>query len=205
MSRYQIRLILCALTLTFFLQNCGFSQNAQKAHHSVRQQTIPKSGLKVGSEVKAFNPLHYSGPDKGTNHCPVCTHLDKPVVFVFGKQTLNTIGLARQLESLTNEYSSVGLKCFVILTDGSKTSASDLVRHYQFRNVGICLLDPESQAEVIKDYHIDNRFENTVLFYRNYVVEENTINLQTLEMNRLVATIARSVAHGKNQSAAMGR
>ncbi|MCL6624749.1 MAG: hypothetical protein K6T17_09070 [Fimbriimonadales bacterium] len=30
----------------------------------------PESGLNVGATVPAFNPVHVTGPDKGTTKCP---------------------------------------------------------------------------------------------------------------------------------------
>jgi hypothetical protein len=30
----------------------------------------PESGLNVGDTTPAFNPIHVSGPKKGTNTCP---------------------------------------------------------------------------------------------------------------------------------------
>lgn len=30
-----------------------------------------QSGLELGKTLPAFNPIHVTGPDKGTNTCPV--------------------------------------------------------------------------------------------------------------------------------------
>jgi hypothetical protein len=30
----------------------------------------PESGLNIGATVPAFNPVHVTGPDKGTTKCP---------------------------------------------------------------------------------------------------------------------------------------
>jgi hypothetical protein len=30
----------------------------------------PESGLGIGATVPAFNPVHVTGPDKGTTKCP---------------------------------------------------------------------------------------------------------------------------------------
>ena len=169
--------------------------SASDAHAQDNQASsgnqAPQSGLPVGAEVSAWNPIHYSGPDAGTKHCPVCTHLEKPVVLVFGKQTLNTIALARQLESLAANSEDY-LKCFVILTDGTQASAEMLVRHYRFRHVGICLLDPETRPEDLTAYKINERFENTVLYYRDYLVKSNLINLQSPDIAQLAAVIENS-------------
>ena len=158
-----------------------------------RSPRQPVSGLAVGAEVAAWNPIHYSGPDAGTNHCPVCTYLDKPVVLVFARQTLNTVALVRQLESLATTNANAGLKCFVILIDGTPNTAKELAEQYRLRNVGVCLLDQKTRTADLKTYNIDARFENTVLYYRNYVVEANRINFQSLDMGQLQAEIAKSL------------
>ncbi len=36
-----------------------------------QQEQPPDTGLKVGDEVPAYNPIHVAGPDKGTDTCPV--------------------------------------------------------------------------------------------------------------------------------------
>ncbi len=36
-----------------------------------QKEAVPDTGLKVGDEVPAYNPIHVAGPDKGTDTCPV--------------------------------------------------------------------------------------------------------------------------------------
>lgn len=40
-------------------------------------------GLKVGANVPAYDLWHVTGPDKGTETCPVCTYVNRPMVQVF--------------------------------------------------------------------------------------------------------------------------
>lgn len=48
----------------------GFSLLAGEGSVSKSEEKL-QSGLELGKILPAFNPIHVTGPDKGTNTCPV--------------------------------------------------------------------------------------------------------------------------------------
>src|SRR5271156_998321 len=77
----------------------------------------PQSGLQKGESVEPWNPIHVAGPDRGTNTCPVCSYLERPVVVIFAKDSVETIKLAMRLEKLVATHQKNELKGVLTVLD----------------------------------------------------------------------------------------
>jgi hypothetical protein len=149
----------------------------------------PASGLRPGEQVEPWNPIHVTGPDRGTNQCPVCTYLEKPVVVVFAKDTTNTAELATRLEPLASEYRTAGLRVVVAVVDIGPDRAKALAADLKFADISLCYLPPMSGPKELKAYRIDPAVENTVMVYKNYTVAATFVNLLAKDGGRVAEVI----------------
>ena len=152
------------------------------------------SGLAVGDEVTAWIPVHITGPDAGTRHCPVCTYLENPTVLVFAKDTANTVSLANRLEDLAGKYQDSELKVVLVLTNGSNSGVQQMARANRLDRISICLLDPETRSEDLRVYQISNQSENTIMLYRDYVVQWKQAGLRAADFDDLELAVQDTVA-----------
>lgn len=137
----------------------------------------PVPGLKPGDEVEPWNPVHVAGPDKGTNNCPVCTYLEKPVVVAFVKETPNSAELLVRLEAIAREHRKTGLRVVVAVTDAGPEKVKELGDAAGVTDVALCCLSAKTGAKELKAYKIDPGAENTVILYKNYVVTATFVNV----------------------------
>lgn len=127
----------------------------------------PGSGLRPGEQVEPWNPLHVTGPDRGTNVCPLCTYLDKPVVVVFAKDTANTAQLVARLEPLARKHRAAGLRVVVAVVDIGLERAKALAADLKLADVSLCYLTRKSGPKELKAYRIEPAAENTVMVYKD--------------------------------------
>ena len=144
-----------------------------------------QSQLSVGDEVAAFNPRHVIGPDAGTNLCPICTYLDATAVLIFAKQTANTVSLANRLETLAATFEPKGLHIFLVITDGTEAEIQQMARANDLNRISISVLEPESRADDLAAWKIDANNENTVVIYRDYIIQWKKNELRAAEFDEL--------------------
>jgi protocatechuate 3,4-dioxygenase beta subunit len=153
----------------------------------------PASGLRVGDSVEPWNPIHVAGPDRGTNACPVCTYLEKPVVVVFAKDTPNTAALTARLEGLAAEKRKTDLRVVVAVVNAGPERVAQLAATLKLADVSLCYLSARSRASDLKAYKIDLAAENTAVVYKNYTVTDAFINLPAGDFARLAAAIGKQL------------
>jgi len=147
-----------------------------------------KSGPGVGDMVSAFEPTHVTGPDAGTNTCPVCKYGNTPAVQVWvnGDKLENVSKIADTLESAIKMQGSAKLKGFIVFIK-PKNESKDMVEGQlkmiaskcHLKNVGLVYVDGP-KSEPIETYNINTNssVKNTVLVYHNRKVNANFVNLQ---------------------------
>ena len=146
----------------------------------------PKSGLPVGQAVSAFTPTHVTGPDAGTNTCPVCKYGIVPAeqVWVTGDSLEHVGQIARALESSIQRVGPAKLKAFIIFVkpknESSKTLSTELksvAAKNNLSNVGLLYVDGPG-ALPIRAYRINTSGEvkNTVMVYHQLHVDANFSN-----------------------------
>ena len=174
---------LLAVLTTLFLAIGAFEQSAAA--------NPPASGLRPGEQVEPWNPVHVTGPDRGTNLCPVCTYLEKPVVVVFAKDTTNTAVLATRLEPLARKHRAAGLRVVVAVVDIGPDRAKALAADLKFADISLCYLTPKTGPKELKAYQIDPAAENTVMVYKNYTIAATFVNLPAKDDWRVAESIEK--------------
>src|SRR5262249_50704846 len=128
-----------------------------------------KSGPEVGGSVFAFEPHHVTGPDAGTNTCPVCKYGNTPAVQGLGNhEDQVTIGkIVKTLEKRAAKNPS-GFKAFVIDViepKAQKQTAAVLrgiAKASGAKNVALAYVAKGDQS--VGDYaiNLDKKVKNTV-------------------------------------------
>ncbi len=164
------------------------------------------SGLKPGEFVSAFEPHHVTGPDRGTDTCPVCKYGATPAVQVWVNQDNwgNVAKIATDLEGQISKNGSKNLKAFVVYVKPSSVKASQVKTDFEniavankLSQVALTFVDGPSDAAV-GEYKIntDSSIKNTVLVYSNRAVVKNFVNLKADEsgLAGLNAAVKQAVA-----------
>lgn len=140
------------------------------------------SGLSVGDMTSAFEPHHVSGPDAGTDTCPVCKYGNRPAVQIWAQpgDAENTMKLAADLDAKV-AASKHEFKAFVVnlsmcskCIDATKTMASKT----KLKNVGITYIDKGSDAVEAYKINTASDVKNTVFVYKNRKVVAKFVNLK---------------------------
>ncbi|MCE9562150.1 MAG: hypothetical protein K8U57_08860 [Planctomycetes bacterium] len=152
-----------------------------------------KSGLLPKESVEPWNPKHVAGPDRGTNACPVCTYLEKPVVLVFAKDTSNTTALTSKLEALALEKKKTGLRIVVTILDASPERLAQLAEEVKIAEVALCYLNPKSRAADLKSYRINPAAENTIMIYKDYTVTDTFVDLPAAAFGRIATAVSKQL------------
>jgi protocatechuate 3,4-dioxygenase beta subunit len=146
-----------------------------------------ESGLRPKESVEPWNPLHVAGPERGTNTCPVCTYLEKPVVVVFAKDTPNTVALIARLEGLAARHRKNGMRVVVAVTDAGPERLARLAAELEITDLALCRLNPKTQAADLKAYRINPAVENTIMLYKDYTVTAAFVNLHAASFDNVSA------------------
>lgn len=167
--------------------------------------TSSESGPKVGGDVYAFQPTHVTGPDKGTNTCPVCKYGKEPAaqVWVNNDDPGNVVKIAKTLESAIDKDGLHKFRAFVVYipgkgqTDAAMTAKlSSLAAKNGIDKVAFTFVNGESR-DAISQYQIntDPSVKNTVFVYRDRTVQANFVNLKADDagLAKLQASIAKAV------------
>lgn len=145
------------------------------------------SGVDKGATLSPFSPTHVTGPDKGTQTCPICRYPTNPAVQIWinGDSDKNVAALVSALEKDTRQNARARLKAFVVLINTRHEPASALAKRAaaigaetKARNVSIVYL-PGPNDEAIKEYAIntDPQVKNTVFVYKDRTVSSKFVNL----------------------------
>ena len=153
----------------------------------------PASGIRPTETVEPWNPLHVAGPNRGTNTCPVCSYLEKPVVVVFAKDTANTVALAAKLEALAADKRKAGLKVVVAVVDATPERLTRLAAELKIADVALCHLNPKSRAAELKAYRINAAAENTIMVYKDYTVSATFVDLPVADFEKVTAAVGKLV------------
>lgn len=146
------------------------------------------SGPQKGQFLNAFEPTHVTGPDKGTQTCPVCKYGARPAVQVWvNNDSFENVGkIASALESEIDKKGANKLKVFVVFINPTKLSDKEistklekLAEKNHLKNVALTYL-PGAEANPVKEYQINTSksVKNTVLVYSDRKVKSNFVNLE---------------------------
>jgi protocatechuate 3,4-dioxygenase beta subunit len=161
------------------------------------------SGLEVGDMTSAFTPTHLSGPDKGTDTCPVCKYGARPAVqaWVNGDSEENVTAIMKTVNGSIDK-SKADLKGFVVyLTmceacEGQAASLAKKAETAKMTSIAVTELDMKDQAVKAYKVNTDAEVKNTIFVYANRKVVAKFVNLKADEkgLGELKAAIAKAEA-----------
>lgn len=141
------------------------------------------SGLQPGEFAPAFDPTHLSGPDAGTNTCPVCKYGARPAVQVWlsPDSQADAPKFAAALESAVTRHKKNDFKAFVMMMtmcDGCVSGAKTVAKADKNKDVALTYISQKDDA--IKNYKInlDKEVKNTVMVYKDRKIAKTFVNLK---------------------------
>ena len=150
--------------------------------------SMKTSGLKVGSNCPAFDPLHISGFDAGKKVCPMCKYGygEGIMIWINNSSLINVSSFAILLE---NEILKRGLKNFRVFLVYMKPASENetaaiqkvtaLTTRANIRNVAVTLVPSATDRNTAAIYNINPSPDifNTVFIYKKRVVTGKFVNM----------------------------
>ena len=147
-----------------------------------------QSGLRVGDDCPAFDPVHVWGPDRGKRTCPMCAYGSGQGVMIWtssvNSDTLRR--MARFWETQLRERSNPALKAFIIYTNPDRKPAREVQRlleqfaeETQLREVAVLAVPSPDAKSTAFLYQINPAITTTVLGYQRRKVIFNVVNPPT--------------------------
>ena len=140
------------------------------------------SGLQPGEFCPAFEPTHVSGPDGGTNTCPVCKYGARPAVQIWLAPDAKdqAAKFATALEPAVTAHKDKDMKAFIVMMtmcDSCVQAATKIGKADPNKDVAIVHLATDNEA--IKNYKINTSkdVKNTVMVYKDRKVVKSFVNL----------------------------
>lgn len=155
---------------------------------SVAQQ----SGIAVGTDAPAFDPIHVSGADKNTKTCPMCKYGAKTegLMIWLNDDVSNYENLLTYLEAQYLTKEAKKWKVFVMYMNPKKenieslkvklTAFSDKLR---LKNVAFTFISSPTDEETAGVYAINPKVSNTIFAYKKRVIVKKFINFDPKKEN----------------------
>ena len=153
------------------------------------------SGPAVGANLPAFEPTHVTGPDAGTETCPVCKYGSRPAVqaWINGADEKDVKAIVKALEGSVKKNDKVEMKAFVMFIGDAAIAPKlkELAKDTESKNVALTYLPKSSPA--LGDYSIntDAEIKSTVLVYKDRVLSQKFVNLEAKDIAKLEEAIAK--------------
>ncbi|MDQ6763632.1 MAG: hypothetical protein M3015_13515 [Bacteroidota bacterium] len=146
------------------------------------------SGLEIGSDCPAFDPLHISGGDAGTRACPMCKYgKGQGIMLWINNPSLPEISSFTTM--LDNEVQKKGVSNFRVFLmymkppseerDAAIKKLISWTRQMNIRNLAVTLVPSATDATTAKVYNINSsaNISNTVFIYKKRMVTDKMINI----------------------------
>lgn len=164
-----------------------------------------KSGPQPGEGVNAFEPTHVTGPDAGTQTCPVCKYGPTPAAQVWvNSDSLDNAGkIAETLEKTIAKHGLKHFRAFVVYLNpkglkdaGIAEQLRQVATKYKLKNVALTYLS-SAHDDAAKEYAINPSAKNTVLIYSQRKVVANYVDLKAdgSGLAKLAASAEKAVAN----------
>jgi protocatechuate 3,4-dioxygenase beta subunit len=142
------------------------------------------SGLRVGDNVSPFEPTHVTGPDKGTQTCPVCKYGATPAVQVWvnGDSIKNVVPIAKELNA---KVEGSKFRAFIVFLIDPKDEAqttktlTDIATKNKLQKVAFVVLDKTDRAVSAYKVNTSSQIKNTVIVYKDRRVTQKFVNLHS--------------------------
>jgi protocatechuate 3,4-dioxygenase, beta subunit len=159
------------------------------------------SGLSLGSNCPAFDPLHLSGADKGKQACPMCKYgYGKGVMVWFNHANLSEMSeFVQLLESEMQNRGEKNFRVFLVYMnpfykendeEGERISQNKIREWCEKQNlnkVAMVWVPSPVDKETSQLYKINTKAKNTVMFYKKRKVTAKWVNVDYTK--ETVATI----------------
>lgn len=142
----------------------------------------PKSGLQPGEYAPAFDPHHMSGPDAGTDTCPVCKYGARPAVQVWlsPQSQGDAEKFAAAIDAALVAHKDKDMKGFVVMLtmcDNCVKGAEVVGKQTKTNNVAITRLSTKDQGVSGYKINLDKEVKNTVMVYKDRKISKTFVNL----------------------------
>lgn len=153
------------------------------------------SGLHIGDEVSAWEPIHVAGPHAGTKTCPVCTYLAAPALLAFARDAAAAEWLVEPLEAIARTHAAGRLRVMLVVTNDTPAAISALAARHAVKHLMLCRPDPEYRDQQLAAYRIDPAASHTVMLYEDYIVRVAWPTLAPADLPRLTAAAESYLPH----------
>lgn len=153
---------------------------------------LDENGLRVGEFMGAYEPHHVTGPDAGTDTCPVCEYINRPMVQVWtnGSHHEWLAQVAPTIERATKKNAAHEFKSFVIQvidTAREKTSTvrelKNLAKEKRLSLLALTYLDRFDGAVEAHKFRLDSTSKNVIFVYVNRKIEKKFVNFEPTNSN----------------------
>ena len=158
------------------------------------------SGVPVGGMLLSFRPRHLSGPDKGTDTCPLCQYPANPAVQVWvnGDDENNVEAIATRLEKASADYGTKKLKTFIVYVNATHQAEAlftqpiqKLAEKRKYHHVALTYVHSgDSSAVTDNQINVDPKIRNTIFVYKARKVTAKFVNLTASPRDLEALTIA---------------
>lgn len=160
--------------------------------YPVAKVKTPESGLAIGSNCPAFDPVHLSGADKGTTTCPMCKYGSGQGVMVwFNHANLDEMkDFATTLEKAMNDRGVKKLRVFLVYMnpfykendkEGLRVLRKKITEWCEKQNlvqVAMVWIPSPVDKETAGLYKMNPKVKNTVLVYKRRRVVAKWVNIE---------------------------
>jgi protocatechuate 3,4-dioxygenase beta subunit len=156
---------------------------------------IMASGLSVGESCPAFEPIHFSGPDKGKSRCPMCSYgSDQGIIIWWNDPSLETLkGLLKNLAPLIAKHGIKKLRVFAVCMNSERKSLNDMTREMTMlsgqqglQNCALLYIPLPEDLSTYTEYQLDLNAKNTVMIYRKRKVIDKFVNFNSTDPKALL-------------------
>ena len=150
-----------------------------------QQASALRSGLELGDNCPAFDPIHLSGADVGSKACPMCKYgYGKGVMVWFKGSQLERIGqFAQLMEAAMQKKGERSLRVFLVyINEPTKASWSrDRIKTWcseqGLEKVAVVWVPSPTDEETSAAYKINPKVDNTVMVYKKRKVTNKWVNI----------------------------
>lgn len=144
-----------------------------------------QSGLELGDNCPAFDPLHLSGADINSKACPMCKYGYGQGVMVWfkGHQLSKLKQFARLMEDAMQKKGERSLRVFLVYINEpgsggmSKEDIKKWCNEQGLKKVAVVWVPSVTDEETSASYKINPKAENTVLVYKKRKVAAKWVNI----------------------------
>lgn len=167
--------------------------------YPLRSNSEIASGLSVGENCPAFDPIHFSGPDKGKNGCPMCRYGSGQGVILWwnDNDTESLITLLKALERKISEKGLSQLRVFAVYMNPENKSQQALTNELTLlagknglQSTALLCLPVGEETGTLADYQLNKKVKNTIMVYRKRKVVDKFVNYSKQDISQLLNRLA---------------